>query len=263
MLPTERIVAYVTSEDERATVFGAAPDCRVLFCNDIRQVAAAVAATDVRLVILELHGDADADLRAVADAVNRRAFPIPVLFRFALRRTTTRQLVACQSNFLDIRFSLRGFDSLREGVIALLSRVDTSSAREAIVSRVGPVVPTSVLEIVIGAAVVGERRASVGDLASLVAMSVRSVESRLVVSQTMGAKRLLSHMLVLHTCWRVSRLGWTRKRAATAAGFHSPGPLTNWLKRATGMRPSYLLDEHVFGERLEHFISQLRSDLPP
>lgn len=251
------IAACISSADERAAVVHGAGAEHVQFFVDVRRLAEAVQHRSVVAVVLEPQGESDADIRGLASALDARESAIPVLLRFAPRITTIRQLLVYSRLMRDMRLSLRGFDELSPCVSNLTSSSDRS-AREAIVGRVGSLVTRDVRHIVVCAAICSERGCTVSELAGLCGMSTRTVEERLALSRVMGAKRLLMRMLVLHTLWRESVLGWSAKRAAVAAGFASADALARRIQRVTGRRPNDLIANRSFSDVLEDLAAEVK-----
>jgi hypothetical protein len=173
-------------------------------------------------------------LRGVVDMLARRSRPIPVVVRFALHAHAIRLALSCDPECHDLRLSLRGYDDLSSCVGRLQLPMIQEGARRAIVSRAVSQAPDPVLDVVVGAAIAGERRTSVPDLAALCGVSVRRLEERLASARLPSAKRLLMGMLAAHTHWRIARLGWSGKFVAGQAGFESGDALSRRLKRATG-----------------------------
>ena len=256
------LVAFVSSAIDRAAVVQGADELRVHFCGDAHQVAMTVSDHRVVAAVLELQDDSCADLGILARAIGRLAMPIPLLLRFELRNGSVRRMLAHYDESADVRFSLRGFDALSQCVAWLVRSTEDETARSAIVSRLAPVARPAVADIVVGAAIVGERRSTVRQLAGLSHVSSRTVDERMAAAHVMPAKKLLMRMLVLHTQWRVSRLGWTPKRAAAAAGFPSADALARRMERSVGLRLSTFCRERSFGEELDRLAVDLGEHSP-
>jgi hypothetical protein len=251
------VVAFLRSAADRLSAIEAAGASCVQFYPSANEAALALSDSRVAAVILELQDDSGTDLAVIQRAIAQRVLPIPLLIRFDLKRGLIRKMLEHEATAYDVRFSLRGSDVFFACVSDLLASSEPRTARRPIIARLVVRARLPVLDIVVGAAMIGDRRSTVAQLADLCQQAGRTVEERLVDASFMGAKRLLMRMLTLHTLWRVSHLGWTAKRAAAAAGFQSTDVLSRRIERAVGHTLAELCHDRLFGDEL----AQLADDL--
>jgi hypothetical protein len=251
------IVALVRTPSERMSLRAAAGDTFIQFCDNADSTVSALSATNVVAVVLEIQGDSGADLDLVQRAIALRVETIPLLIRFDLRRDVIRKVLEYDGSALDTRFSLRGRDVLSQCMARLLASTESDAAHRAIFSRVVGHVRREVLDIVACAAIVGDRRAKVTQLATLCQRSGRNVEERLADVGLMGPKRLLMRVLAIHTHWRVSHLGWSAKRAAAAAAYDGAGALSRCIERTTGLTLVELCRTRSIDDELDRLVLDL------
>jgi hypothetical protein len=243
--------------DRRAIVDNLPPDVRPLWLGDASALARAVASHSAAAIIVELDADAATPIGEIMEAVSRKREQILILFRFDLTPRTAAQIVALRGTPLDVRLSLRGFDSLAKSACDLRSAATFGLPQLDVAYRLAASASPQLLDVCVGAAVIGARGASVRELARLCRNSERRLEERLLADGMPQPKRLLMWALCLLTIWRVSHLGWTAEQAAAEAGFSSADVLSKRLARLTGMRMSELVDRMSFPSALDWLSAQL------
>jgi hypothetical protein len=230
----EIVLAYVGTAGDQQAILETVGEARTVFAPNPQSLTRLAADPRTAALILDVQLIGAAPMRELVDLLARRSRPIPVLLRFALNPHAIRLALSCEPRCHDLRLSLRGYDDLSSCIARLETPMLQEGARRAIVTRAATHAPDRVLDVVVGAAIAGERRTSVRDLAALCGVSVRRIEERLASAGLPSAKRLLMGMLAAHSHWRLSRLGWSGKLAAGQAGFQSGDALSRRLKRATG-----------------------------
>lgn len=246
------LVASLSSPPERAAlVLGTRNTARIAFCVNALQVASAAADPAAVAVVFEVFPDSKHDICTIAAAIARRDAPIPLLLRVGLRGVRALPLSELQHVLFDLRLSLRNADHFARCVAGI--RFPTTQARIAILARIQELVPPEVLDIVVAATVLGERHASMSVLAALCELSERRLEERLAEVRTLPGKRLMMWMLSLHSMWRLERLGWPAKRAASEAGFATPDGLSRLVQRTVGLRLVKLVRGSSFDGTLDLF----------
>ena len=108
-------------------------------------------------------------------------------------------------------------------------------------SRVSSVGNDGASTILASAALVGDRRTSVNELAHSCGLAKRTLEWRLAASGRPTARTVLGWMTALHAVWRMEVLGWSPKRAASEGRFGSSELFAGYVKRHAGGRPLALV----------------------
>ena len=251
------VVALIRSAADQTSARAGAGDSLVKYCSNAERAALAIADSSAVAVVLELDDNFGGDLCVIQTAIARRVPTIPLLIRLDLRTGMIRKMLEHDATAFDVRFSLRGLDDLSECLSRLLLTSSSPTAHHAIVSQLLRHARRSVLDIVVGAAIAGDRRSTVRQLTGLLNISQRSMEERLANAGCTTAKKLLMRMLALHTHWRISRLEWTTKRAAHVAGFESVTDLSRRIERAVGLTLTEMCATRSFDDEL----SRLAIDL--
>lgn len=253
------ILGCVSSATDRRTIADVLPrDTRVLWCADASTLLRTLDNHAVAALVVELHADGDTPLPELVKALQDRGGQLPLLLRFDLTPRTARQIAALQGTSLDIRLSLRGFDVLDSAVGRLLSCEAFGLPELAVVSRLAQHAGARLVDVMVGASVIGAGNATVGDLARSCASSTRRLEERLLQERMPHPKRLLMWVLCVCTIWRVSRLRWSAQDTAIRAGFRSADILSRRLARFTGMRLSELVERVSCEEALDGLSAELR-----
>jgi hypothetical protein len=255
-MPNGAVVAHVISVVDRASIISCLISPTVQFLPSATRLALAAGDEQTRGVILELHGEGESDLALVALAMARRHTPIPLLLRFALPAGTRPLVRNADCGIGEICLSLRGYDLLEESVRRFVDGPDADSANGGLLARLIPIVNESVRDISIAAIAVSARSSSVRDLANACNSSVRRIEERLADAGGLGAKRLLMKLQVLHIQWRMTRLGWSAKRAAIEVGCESADTLIRRVERSSGFSVSRLMRERTFADCLDALASE-------
>jgi AraC-like DNA-binding protein len=248
------VVALLRSNEDRASVVtGGLP---VRFFGDGARLASAASDLGVRGVILDVGRERTPEIDEVVGAVVGRPVQVPLLLRVTLPDGVHSLKCAVPCEVHDLTISLRGYDRLSDDLARIASGAEHASARQTLVTRLVPTVRDDLLDIVVAAIAASADGVSVARLARLCASSSRRLQERLAVHSNIGPKRLIMELLVLHSLWRLRCLGWTRKRAAAAAGCSSYA-LAKRIERTTGHRLSVVLANRSFREQLSEVVANL------
>jgi hypothetical protein len=162
---------------------------------------------------------------------------VPTVLRTDLTRRAVRDIheLARYSveNALNWRVSVIGLDTLADDVNAAVDWMSPCDAHTVILSHAASFLTGRSFEILAGATMLGRRRVSVTDLAVACHTTERTLRARLQQSQLPSPNELLGWILLLHSVWRLERLGLSPKQAAYVAGYG-------------GIAPWAALSEHVF-----------------
>jgi hypothetical protein len=256
-LRTNRRLLLWLSVDERIRVQAALGSTVGIFCDSYSDVVAAANSGNIDAIVWEL-SRAHQQAEPLQSALGDLARSVPTLLRADLMSTSVRQITALAAVASDLRISLSaGGDDLVEDIRALLVTQATTSAEHAIIRRLLPAVAALGPEIVVGAAVLGKRRRHVGELASVIGRTERTLEWRLRTAHAPTPGTVLGWMVSLHSLWRLEISCWPVKRAAHTAGFKDSSTLSNYLKYHLGVRARSALRLGGFWYWLEHFAAQL------
>jgi hypothetical protein len=181
-----------------------------------------------------------------------------VLLHTALAPGSAQQIVTMAGRACDLRVSLDGFDELVRQTQMLLAKSAEPTAWQTIVDGVVPRIDSSIRDIVVAAAIRGERRLEVLSFANACRLPVRSLQARLSDSGSPTARELLGWSLSLHACWRLEMLRWTPKQVANAAGFHGLAALGGFLERHVGTRPREMKTPGTLALILARFVRSFR-----
>ena len=251
---TPVILACVRSASDRAEIVrGAKSLALVRFCRTTHELVAELAAASPMGVILELSGDGSTDISPVVDAMSRRSLPFPLVLRLDLKVGAVLQAVSLEDRVFDLRISVRRADAIADCVSHLSAQAGQQAGRMAIASCVVSRVPPTVLDLVMGAVVLGSRHVRAESLARLCQLSPRRMEERLAKDGVMPAKHLLMWMLCLHSLFRADRLALNPKQVATLAGLPSVDALSKHTLRLLKVRFPKLVSAISFETLLEMF----------
>ncbi len=252
------ILACGTSVLERPAILQGAGDLPVSFCSTIDQITDLGSDRRVAGAVIGMPCLVTADLPLLIETIRRRTKAAPVLLRFADARALGLHF-GTQGRLVDADVSLAGFDLLDRGIARLRRPTEEDGARPAVLSCVGRVVPATVIDIVVVAAIIGGRRVPVAEFAHHCGSSVRRLAERLYEAGVLRAKHILNWSLFLHTMWRITRLGWSAKRAAVEAGFHTTEALSRAIEGTTGRRLGDECRRAAFADVLERYAECLVS----
>lgn len=231
------IVVYLASQDRRASE--SMVDKSIIFCESPRELTAIALNKPVSVIVI----DADALMRASIepeDIVGRCAATAPTVLRTMLTSALLSRIRQFAAVAPDVTVSI----THRESLVALLrNAADAGAAPSAqlmLASRLSSLRSDAASTILASAALLGNRRTSVNELARLCGLATRTLEWRLAASARPTARTVLGWMTVLHAVWRMEILGWSPKRAASEGGFASGELFAAYVKRHTGVRPTAL-----------------------
>jgi hypothetical protein len=114
-----------------------------------------------------------------AQAERRGVGPLSLLIRTGLIRSSAIKVVEFRPMLRATRLSVRGIHSLGSQLTEANLASEERDSNAAILEAIAPAVPHSLAEIVLGAVVLGRRRASVHALGAACGLSMRTVEWRL------------------------------------------------------------------------------------
>ncbi|HVT40204.1 MAG TPA: hypothetical protein VHE78_14280 [Gemmatimonadaceae bacterium] len=226
----------------------------------VRELALAAQKDDVAIIVWELASGAEGQIESVAEAMHNRAEAAPILVRMDLTKAAARQVLVLARYLPEAQVSLRGHDDLESDINMLYNEPGGRGAYAAIVQRLLPLTHGRARDIVACASVAGHSRTSVRSLARLCGVPVRTLEWKLRAAQQAPAKILVGWMVALHSLWRLDVLGWTPKRTAHAARFHSGEAWSNYVGHHVGARPATLLREGGFESLLDQCARQVSAD---
>lgn len=230
---------------------------RVRYCSTLevieeslgRQRRAAVAG-----VILDVAGLSAVERLNPGAVLRRQVIPVLMLMRPESRAIDA--LLGWSKALVDLRISLEEADTPSDS-IALLCADARLTPRLPILERAASLVDSEALPIVAAAAAIGSHATKVSELARYCGMSPRTLEARLSRMCGLSPKRLLMWMLALHSSWRLTRLSWTPKQVAAAAGCCDTRTLANRLERAVGWRVGRYGHRPSFHDTLDGFARAL------
>jgi hypothetical protein len=124
-----------------------------------------------------------------------------------LQRSTAECIVSLVSGLRDAHVSLRSADSLADVVKCILAQSDDGDSRLVVLRHLVPMAKPEVIEIIVGVALIGDRNASVAELATICRISERRLQERLSDLGLPSAKRLLMWTLLLNALVRVEDYG--------------------------------------------------------
>lgn len=165
-----------------------------------------------------------------------------VVLRASLSPQAARQIVRAAAWLPQAVVSLHGVDDLQHDVVQALSETLEPSVDLRMLETVRDLLDASIRMLIVGATVLGRRRASVLDLARVCTLSQRTIEYRLAKRGVAAARSILGWSLSLHTVWRIDGLGWSLKRCASEAGYDEPNALAEFMRRHVGTRPRELCE---------------------
>jgi AraC-like DNA-binding protein len=113
-------------------------------------------------------------------------------------------------------------------------------ATSSIIGRFHGEIGPGAMGVVVAAAAIGWRRTAASELATVMHVSRRTLESRLVRQGLVAPVGLLAEMLCAHAVWHLELADWTAKRVASVAGFSGRNAFATFLKRRTGLTPTVL-----------------------
>ena len=253
------VLALVDSASEREAVKSGAAAATAKFAATARDAATMVESKEVFGVVVGLDAHSGERLRTVLEAIGQRDAPVQLLLVTDVRPAVLRENLRHFVDRRDVRLSLREFGRVALEVSAMVTAPSEMSAHGLLMSSLVPRAPVEIVDIVAGAAAIGDRRSSVAQLARLIEQSTRTVEDRMASVSTLGPKKLLLRMLALHALWRSAELGWSGKRIASAAGFSPPAAMSRPVERAVGVSFARYCRERTVGSEISRLADDLRS----
>ncbi len=227
----------------------------ICLASDCQRMATLLERLPRAIVVVNLDRLADSEASAIVDIVAmHEASPI---FHLSLSSSAAKLVASTADVVSPVAVCLKGFDGLERCVLnAELAAVD-SAAGVAILAQLKGALGLDRFELVWSAALVGRRVTSVREWGIVFGQSTRTLERRFLERGLPGPKRVLSWMLALHTAWRVERLGWTRKQAASVCGASSPRSLATRLVRGNNVGIGGHRHMESFGDLLERCAYEL------
>jgi hypothetical protein len=233
----KRIFAVLMSPHARTAVARGASSALtpVQYYNNSNQIVEAAIRDPIGSVcIVEAHAGSRRDLQLLAEGLGQTGASLLVTGRLA--SSTIQPLLSCYKNLADCRVAVAGIHSIERRLVEIMKDEKDQDASLPVLTRIIDRLPTDGRQILAYAVVAGERILSVSELASLCAVSERTLELRTAACLGMRPKRLLMWALALHSSWRATRLEWHGKALAGAAGCASERALSNRVVRTTGHR---------------------------
>ena len=200
---------------------------------------AAASHPDVRLVVC----DAASGGRVVSD-LRHAEIPCPLLLRHDLSRQAIDALYDVALLDADIRPSFRDYDDLATHLTPGSTEIDGNATR-AILRALMSVTDPRTRDFLAVMSVLGERPVMQDRVSRSLMMSSSSFRAWLASlrreNKAMPAfPGLNAHFVTLHLLWRRSRLGWSAKRAAVAAGFGDDKACANYVRYHLGATATQL-----------------------
>ena len=256
------VAALILDDGDRAVihrVFGRRMPVRV--CERVDVLRSMLAATDVRLVITELRDRVGASVIPLLADVGARAESPVVVARVSLAGAAADDVMQLAAARAPARVSLRGVASLGDALTAALGGDREPSADLVILERIGPLVPRAVRAFLVLCAVAPSPRLHVGQAATLLGMTPRTIESRLAQAALPPAYRIIGWCVALHAAWQLDVLGRRPKQVAANLGFQSAAAAANLLARYCHASPSSLRVHGSFQVQLQRFAALVQPNL--
>lgn len=204
---------------------------------------------DVRLIVCDVACDA-----GLVSGLRNAELPCPLVLRHDLSRQAIEALYGVAQLEGDIRSSFRGYDDLRE-CLAPAATVPEGNATRAILRGLPPEGNARTRDFLAVMAVLGERPVMQNRVGHALLMSSTSFRAWLAslrheMRMLPSYPRLNAYFVALHLVWRRERLGWSGKRAASAAGFETDKACANYLRYHLGASGGQLLRAGGFDARM-------------
>lgn len=229
------VLACVLRSEDRYSIIHAVGDTgKIHWLPDAHTLARAIAAHPPAALILDLDVVGNG-VHEVLEVLGCSLRPPPSLLRFSLNHRTANEVVTLRPTTVDLRLSLHGFDSLDSNVRELLSAPSHGLPELDVMDRLIRTSGPGLTEVLVGVALIGGYNATVEDLARCCCSSARRLQERLLAAHMPSPKQLLMWVLYALTVWRITKLGWTLKRAAQEAGCASADALSKRMARFAGM----------------------------
>lgn len=255
------VAALMLDDGDRATIhrmFGRRMPVRV--CERVDALRSMLAATDIRLVVTELRDRVGASVIPVlADIVARAESPV-VVTRVSLSDAAADDVMQLAAARVPARVSLRGVAPLGDALTAALGGGREPRADLVILERIGSLVPRAVRAFLVLCAVAPSPRLHVGQAATLLRMTPRTIESRLAQAALPPAYRIIGWCVALHAAWQLDVLGRRPKQVAANLGFQSAAAAANLLARYCDASPTSLRVHGGFQAQLERFAGLVQSN---
>ena len=220
-----------------------------------------LAAADVRVVVAEPRDRVGASvIPLLADVAARAQSPV-VVARVSLADAAADDVIQLAAARVPARVSLRGVASLGDALTAALGGDREPSADLVILERIGPLVPRAVRAFLVLCAVAPSPRLHVGQAATLLGMTPRTIESRLAQAALPPAYRIIGWCVALHAAWQLDVLGRRPKQVAANLGFQSAAAAANLLARYCHASPSSLRVHGSFQVQLQRFAALVQPNL--
>lgn len=248
MALTIAVVGLKEEEPERS--YQLAQLGTVVRCDDTESVVARVAAGGVQAVVTPLDDERGRSVAPVVVAL-AATHPAPAIVLYdRLDGASLPKLLAVFATGLRMTCAIRPFESVARAVEMATSPTFFPPVVPVLLARFVGLAPAGLASFIALAAVQASARRGVGELASWLGMSPRTVERRHERAGWPSARTVVRSFAALDAVWLMNEYGWSARHVQEVRGFSHPSGVTRLLARYCGLRPGTLREDGGFDAAL-------------
>ena len=234
----------------------------IVWCDDADSLIARVAAGGVAAVVAPFVDDGGRSIAPMIVAVAASQAAPPLVLYDRLNGATLPKLLAVFATGLRMTYAVRPYESVAGAVEMVTAPTFFPSVAPILLGRFVRRAPSGLAPFVALAALQSASRRGVGELASWLGISARTIERRHDRARWPTARTVLRSFAALDAVWLMSEYGWSARHVHEVRGFSHPSGVTRLLARYCGVRPATLREDGGFDAALDHVSTILLPDGP-